>query len=149
MADARAPNLASVGGTSCGAHGGTSLASRWRIVRADKTPSRGAAANLSRARAWTSFLLFSLSLFQLEVPPPFAGSFSLSFPFSAPRSRLLPLFVTPGPLRAVPNCFNLPRRESKHEPRPSFRTVRARKCGRMEVPESVGGEIEDGCDSIW
>ena len=107
--DAKAPDTASVGGACCDARGGACFASRWRTVGVDKTSGCTAAAGPPRARAPSSLLLPPPSLFGPGAPsfadsPSF--SFSFSFSFSAARSRLLPPFVTPAPLRAASNCLD-------------------------------------------
>ena len=101
--DARVTDIASVGGARCDARGGAYSASRWRIVGADKALCCGAAAGPPRShrRPPSSY---SPSLFWLEGPS-FADPLSFCFSFSAARSRLLPPFVTPAPLRASSNCL--------------------------------------------
>ena len=121
-ADAREPDIASFGGVFCDAHGGAYLASRWRILGTDKTPGFRAGAGAHRARP-SSYLLPPPSLFGLEGPS-FAG-------------LLLPLFFLFGcalpPVAAFCDVsiaggrLELPRRKSKHGPRTSSRTVRARR----------------------
>jgi hypothetical protein len=101
---ATAPDVASVDGAWCDGREGVFFGSRWRIVRAGKTPgceAAGAAPPLARWSASSSFFLLPpLSLFSLEGPS-LAGSFSLS----APRSRRPPpLLETPAPLRAASKC---------------------------------------------
>ena len=146
-ADARAPDIASVGVACCDGRCGACLASRWRIVGADKTPGCGAAAGPPRARASSSFLLPPPSLFELGGPS-FAGSPSFSFSFSAARSRLWLPFVTPAPLRAASNCLDAsPSTGRDRLPEPS-ELAGAREgagAGVIEVlPESVGGIEDEG-----
>ena len=139
-ADARAPDIVPVGGACCDARGGACLASRLGFVGVDKIPGGGAEAGLPRAHASSSFLLLPLSLFGLEAPC-FAGSSSLSGSFCCALS----------PGAAFPDASTTqsrlepPRRESKHGPRPSSRTVRARRrmegcrCGRNGGTRVRGG----------
>ena len=127
-ADARTPDIASVGRARCEVRGWSSLTSRWRTVGADKTSGCRAAAGLPRRRVSASLLL-PASLFELEDPSraPFP---SLSF-FQLRTPPQLPPFVTPALLRAASNCLDA---TPKHVPRPSSRTVRARRRkGRCDV----------------
>ena len=101
--DARAPDIASVGGTCCHARDGACLASRLRIVRADQTPGCGAAASPSRAHASSSSFL--------RLPLRARGAILRGLPFllfllSAGRSRVFPPLLTPAPLRLTLNCLD-------------------------------------------
>jgi len=111
---------------------------------------RGAAAGQRRARALSSFLL-PPSLFELE-PPLFTGSLSFSFSFSDAGSRLVPPFMTPGPLRATSNCLDSsPSTGRDHLPELSeLAGTRDRAGARViEVPVSERGLEEMKVPSMW
>ena len=126
-ADARALDIASVGGACCGAHDWGGLASCWRTVGKS---GYGAAAGPPRARASSSLFLTPSSLVELEGPS-FADSFPYPSSFSAARTSQLPHFVTPAPLGTASDYLDA---TPKHALRPSSGTVRARRRkGRVQV----------------
>jgi len=80
LANARAPDIASVGGACCNEYDVACLGPCLRFIGADQTPGCGVAAGPPRARASSPFLLPPPSLFWLEGSS-FAGSLSFSFSF--------------------------------------------------------------------
>ena len=122
-ADARAPDIAWVGGACCDADGWDCLASRWRTVATDKTSGYRAAA--ARPVPWRHHPSPPIPALPLRA----RGSIVCGLPSLLPLlfgCMLLPA-ATFHDASATEGRLELPQRDFKHVPRPSSRTVRARR----------------------
>ena len=123
-ADARAPNMVSVSRARHDARGDACLASRWRVIGRE-------VAELLQARcepASSSFLVPPLFLFGLEGPSLRGHLFLLFLLLSFLFCCALPPVAVIRDASTTESHLELPRCEPEHRPRPSFRTVKARRC---------------------